>query len=94
MENYFKYYKNIISLISDPDTMTDGIAKLQAQLEIDEEDYNSVLQRNNNLLKENNKLVLKNTNLVSNEKSPEEIEADYNKQLEEDFLAMFTQKEA
>ena len=49
---------------------------------------------NNNLLKENNKLVLKNTNLVSTEKSPEEIEADYNKQLEEDFLAMFTQKEA
>ena len=80
-------YKNIISLISDPDTMTDGIAKLQAQLELDEEDYNNVLQRNNNLLKENNKLV-------RNEKSPEEIEADYNKQLEDDFLAMFTQKEA
>ena len=33
-------YKNIINLISDPDTMTDGISKLQAQLEIDEEDYN------------------------------------------------------
>ena len=87
-------YKNIISLISDPDTMTDGIAKLQAQLEIDEEDYNNVLQRNNNLLKENFFFFFFFFNLVSNEKSSEEIEADYNKQLEEDFLAMFTQKEA
>lgn len=87
-------YKDIINLISDPDTMTDGIAKLQAQLDIDEEDYNKVLQRNNNLLKENNKLVLKNTNLVSTEKSPEEIEADYNKQLETEFLAMFNKEEA
>ena len=87
-------YKNIINLISDPDTMTDGIAKLQAQLDIDEEDYNNILQRNNNLLKENNKLVLKNTNLVSTEKSPEEIEADYNKQLETEFLAMFNKEEA
>lgn len=87
-------YKDIINLISDPDTMTDGIAKLQAQLDIDEEDYNNILQRNNNLLKENNKLVLKNTNLVSTEKSPEEIEADYNKQLETEFLAMFNKEEA
>lgn len=86
-------YKDIINLISDPDTMTDGLAKLQAQLDIDEEDYNKVLQRNNNLLKENNKLVLKNTNLVSKEKSPEEVEAEYNKQLEADFLAMFKDKE-
>lgn len=82
-------YNDIIRLISDPDTMTDGISKLQAQLEVDEEAYNNILQRNNNLLKENNKLVLKNTNLVSTEKSPEEVEADYNKQLENDFLSMF-----
>ena len=86
-------YKDIINLISDPDTMTDGLSKLQAQLDIDEEDYNKVLQRNNNLLKENNKLVLNNTNLVSKEKSSDEFEDAYNKPLETPVLAMCKDKE-
>lgn len=82
-------YDNIIEMLGNPDTVGEGLISLSNQLEKDESDFNRLSDSVNTLRDTNSKLALKITNIVDDTPSEEEILAEKNKQLEEEFLNMF-----
>ena len=82
-------YDNIIAMLGNPDTVGEGLISLSNQLEKDESDFNRLNDSVNTLRDTNSKLALKITNIVDNTPSEEEILAEKNRQLEEEFLKMF-----
>lgn len=82
-------YDGIIAMLGNPDTVGDGLISLSNQLEKDESDFNRLNDSVNTLRDTNSKLALKITNIVDDTPSEEEILAEKNKQLEDEFLAMF-----
>lgn len=72
-------YEKIIKLISNPDTLAEGLVELDTQLTNDEADYNKISESVNTLRDTNARLALRITTPVTIE--PTEPEVDKTQEL-------------
>lgn len=86
-------YNDIITKISNPDTMAEGIVDLTNKLEADEKDFNRITDSINKLRDTNSQLALKITNVVQDVPSEEDIAKQEADALEKEFLSQFTKEE-
>ena len=82
-------YDGIIAMLGNPDTVGEGLINLSNQLEKDESDFNRLNDSVNTLRDTNSKLALKITNIVDDKPSEEDLKAQRDKALEDEFLNMF-----
>ena len=87
-------YNDIITKISNPDTMAEGIIDLTNKLEADEKDFERISKSINDLRDTNSKLALKITNVVQDPgPTPEELAKQEEEALEQEFLNQFIKEE-
>lgn len=86
-------YNDIITKISNPDTMAEGIVDLTNKLEADEKDFERISKSINDLRDTNSKLALKITNVVQDTPSEEDLAKQEADALEQEFLNQFIKEE-
>ena len=86
-------YNDIITKISNPDTMAEGIVDLTNKLEADEKDFERISKSINDLRDTNSKLALKITNVVQDTPTPEDLAKQEADALEQEFLNQFIKEE-
>lgn len=86
-------YTAIIEKLSNPDTFADALIDLSSQLDNDCNEYNKLVESNNNLRDTNSKLALRVTETVkidnstdnNDEDTPEKIYGDFINKLKSDL---------
>lgn len=64
-------YNDVITMLGNPDTVSEGLIQLSEKLKTDELEYNKIVDSNNNLRDTNSKLALRITNTIPPEKHVE-----------------------
>lgn len=86
-------YNDIITKISNPDTMAEGIIDLTNKLEADENEFARLQTSVNDLRDVNSKLALKVTNVVQDTPSPEDLAKQEADALRNEFLSQFVKED-